>query len=58
MHLHLGKFIKGEELIAHNYDEYIIATGIKPRKLSIEGIELPLVLSYLAEHVLGMPRSY
>ena len=47
VHLHRGKFIKGEELIKLNYDEYIIATGIKPRKLSIEGIELPLVLSYL-----------
>ncbi|GAA6171585.1 NADPH-dependent 2,4-dienoyl-CoA reductase [Colwellia sp. KU-HH00111] len=36
-----------ESLLAAGFDDVVLATGIKPRKLDIEGIEHPKVLSYL-----------
>lgn len=35
------------ELANSNYDEIVVATGVTPRKLDIEGIEGPKVLSYI-----------
>ena len=35
------------ELANSNYDEIVVATGVTPRKLDIEGIESPKVLSYI-----------
>ena len=39
--------IKADVSVLKEFDEVILATGIKPRKLSIEGIDLPKVLSYI-----------
>lgn len=36
-----------EELTAENYDEIVVATGVTPRELTIEGIDHPKVLSYI-----------
>jgi len=49
--VHLNNEQSAESLLAAGFDEVILATGIKPRKLTIEGIEHPKVLSYL--QVLG-----
>ncbi len=45
--VHLYSEQSAESLIAAGFDEVILATGIKPRKLDIQGIEHPKVLSYL-----------
>ena len=45
--VHLNCEQSAESLLAADFDEVILATGIKPRKLAIEGIEHPKVLSYL-----------
>ena len=36
-----------EELSAENYDDIVVATGVNPRELTIEGIDHPKVLSYI-----------
>ncbi|NNP72691.1 NADPH-dependent 2,4-dienoyl-CoA reductase [Acinetobacter defluvii] len=36
-----------EELSAENFDEIVVATGVTPRQLNIEGINHPKVLSYI-----------
>ena len=36
-----------EELSAESYDDIVVATGVTPRELSIEGIDHPKVLSYI-----------
>ena len=36
-----------EELSAENYDDIVVATGVTPRELTIEGIDHPKVLSYI-----------
>ncbi len=43
--LSLGKYIQATEL--QNFDEIVLATGIKPREVAIDGIEHHKVLSYL-----------
>jgi len=45
--LQLQKEIQGQELIAGNYDEVVIATGVKPRIPSFSGLNHPKVLSYI-----------
>ena len=45
--IHLNNEQSSEALLAAGFDEVILATGIKPRKLNIEGIDHPKVLSYL-----------
>ena len=45
--IHLNNEQSSETLLAAGFDEVILATGIKPRKLNIEGIDHPKVLSYL-----------
>jgi len=45
--IRLNKRVTSKELINGGYDEVILATGIKPRELSIEGINHPSVLSYI-----------
>jgi 2,4-dienoyl-CoA reductase (NADPH2) len=47
VHLHLNTKVDVEQLAAGGYDEVIIATGIRPRELTIEGIDHPKVLNYL-----------
>ncbi|MDH0835161.1 NADPH-dependent 2,4-dienoyl-CoA reductase [Acinetobacter johnsonii] len=36
-----------EKLSAENYDDIVVATGVTPRELTIEGIDHPKVLSYI-----------
>jgi len=45
--VHLSSEQTSDKLLASGFDEVILATGIKPRKLDIEGIEHPKVLSYI-----------
>jgi len=45
--INLNKRVTSKELINGEYDDVILATGIKPRELSIDGIKHPSVLSYI-----------
>lgn len=45
--LELNTHVNAEVLNTSDYDEVIIATGISPRRPSIEGIDHPMVLTYL-----------
>ncbi|GJM36318.1 MAG: NADPH-dependent 2,4-dienoyl-CoA reductase [Saprospiraceae bacterium] len=47
VNLYLNTPITSEELIAKNFDEIILATGVNPRKINLPGIEHPKVLSYV-----------
>lgn len=44
--LHLNHRVSAEELIAGNYAEIILATGVTPRKVTFEGTDHPMVLDY------------
>lgn len=44
--LKLNTHVEIEELISQNFDEVIIATGVKPRVLDIEGADHSSVISY------------
>ena len=43
----LNTRVSTEDLLKSDFDEIVIATGIKPRELKIEGIENDKVLSYI-----------
>lgn len=43
----LGYQVKVQELIDHQFDEIVLATGVEPRQLDIPGIDHEKVLSYL-----------
>ena len=43
----LNTRVSADDLIKSDFDEIVIATGIKPRELKIEGIEHQKVLSYI-----------
>ncbi len=45
--LHLNTFATTELLSVQGFDEIVVATGVSPRALNIEGIQHPKVLSYL-----------
>ena len=45
--LKLNQRVSAEELTTSDFDEVIVATGITPRKLEIDGIDHPRVLNYL-----------
>ena len=45
--VHLNTRATEAELIAQGYDEIILATGVTPRTLDIEGIDHPKVLNYV-----------
>ena len=45
--VHLNVEQSADQLLKAGFDEVILATGIKPRKLDIEGIDNPMVMSYL-----------
>ena len=47
VHLHLNTRIDAARLTANGYDEVILATGVSPRVIRLEGIDHPSVLSYL-----------
>ncbi|WP_245865445.1 NADPH-dependent 2,4-dienoyl-CoA reductase [Rhodococcoides kyotonense] len=44
--VHLGRRVEAAELLAGEFDEIIVATGVVPRIPSIPGIDHPSVLSY------------
>ena len=45
--IHLKKRVDAAQLIAGNYDDVILATGVRPRNPRIPGQDLPGVLSYV-----------
>ena len=45
--LKLNTAVSAAELTTAEYDQVILATGIKPRELTLEGIDHPSVLSYI-----------
>jgi 2,4-dienoyl-CoA reductase (NADPH2) len=45
--LRLGMSARAEELIKGGFDHVVIATGVRPRKLSMPGIDLPGVVNYV-----------
>lgn len=45
--VHLQRKVSYDDLIHADYDEIVIATGVVPRQLDIEGIDHAKVLSYL-----------
>jgi len=45
--LRLNTKVNANDLIANKYDEVLLATGVSPRKISMEGIKHPMVLSYV-----------
>jgi len=47
INLHLNTECNTEQLIKDNFDEVVLATGIIPRKLDIDGFDHPKVKSYL-----------
>lgn len=47
VNLQLNKYVDAQELNSSDFDEVVIATGIVPRTPAIEGINHPMVLSYL-----------
>ncbi len=46
VNLYLNTKATTEQLLADGFDEIVLSTGVTPRKLSIEGIEHPMVLDY------------
>lgn len=47
VHVHLNRRVNAQELIDGLYDEVILATGVTPRRASIDGIDHPKVLTYI-----------
>jgi 2,4-dienoyl-CoA reductase (NADPH2) len=47
VHLHLDSQQSTESLADAKFDQVVLATGIKPRDVNIEGIQHPKVLNYL-----------
>jgi 2,4-dienoyl-CoA reductase (NADPH2) len=45
--LRLGTRVAAEDLLAGDFDEIVIATGVSPRLPAIDGIDHPKVLSYV-----------
>ncbi|MHA1538145.1 MAG: oxidoreductase [Alphaproteobacteria bacterium] len=53
--LRLGAKAEAKEIAGGGYDEVFLATGVTPHTPQIEGIEHPMVLSYLDVLSLGKP---
>lgn len=47
VNLHLSTEVDAQRLIEAGYDEVVLASGIRPRTLDIEGADHPIVLSYI-----------
>ena len=45
--LRLGQRVEADALIADGYDEIVVATGVSPRLLDIDGADHPMVVSYV-----------
>lgn len=50
--VNLGKYVTGEFLKAQDYDEIVVATGVRPRTPNIEGVNHSSVISYI-DAILG-----
>lgn len=50
--VHLNSRVSADQLIADEFDEVIVATGVTPRIPAIPGVDHPMVMSY-ADAVLG-----
>lgn len=46
VHIHLGMRLTKDHLLVKGFDQIVIATGVKPRQLTLDGINHPKVLSY------------
>ena len=46
VNLHINKRATVKDLIAGNYDEIILATGVSPRKIDFDGVDHEMVLDY------------
>ena len=44
--VHLGTRVGKETILSGNFDEVILATGVTPRQITLEGIDHPKVLGY------------
>ena len=53
--LHLSRRVAAADLIAQNFDEVVLATGVRPRDPKIPGGDLPHVLSYVDVLLHGKP---
>ncbi|KAF0685164.1 Aste57867_22866 [Aphanomyces stellatus] len=47
VNVQLGKYVTAQDLLDEKYDRVVMATGIVPRKLKIEGANDPRVVSYV-----------
>ncbi|MEO1516662.1 MAG: NADPH-dependent 2,4-dienoyl-CoA reductase [Bacteroidota bacterium] len=47
VHLHLEQKVDADFLLAGGFDEVVLATGVYPRQLQMEGIDHPKVLNYI-----------
>lgn len=47
VHLHLNTRFDADIQQVQGYDEVVLATGVSPRRIQLEGIEHPKVLSYI-----------
>jgi 2,4-dienoyl-CoA reductase (NADPH2) len=45
--LELGQRMTAENLVAKKFDEIIVATGVRPREVKVQGFESPKVISYV-----------
>ncbi|WP_343596705.1 NADPH-dependent 2,4-dienoyl-CoA reductase [Acinetobacter sp.] len=45
--LKLNHKVSFDELVQHDFDDIVVATGVKPRQLDIEGADHPNVVNYL-----------
>lgn len=52
VHLHLNTRVNAQDLVDAQFKEVILATGVVPRNLSMEGIDHPKVVSYM-DAILG-----
>lgn len=46
VNLYLNKKVSAQELIAEHFEEIVLATGVTPRRIQLEGIDHPMVLDY------------
>ena len=45
--LELGKRVTADELSSGGFDDVVLATGVTPRQIDVQGVDHPKVLSYL-----------